>query len=59
MSALTRQCLRRRIPELDIMRREVAAWQTQRNAAQTDIHWRFTTDDARIKLRTLYPNIQD
>ena len=55
LSALTRQSLRRRIPDLARMRRDVAAWQAQRNAATVGVNWRFTTADARIKLRTLYP----
>ena len=58
LNALTRQCLERRIPDLLIMRTEVAAWEMHRNLAQTPVHWRFTTDDARIKLRTLYPKIE-
>ena len=58
LNALTRQCLRRRIPDLPKMRREVDAWQTDRNATLVGVNWRFTTDDARIKLRTLYPKTE-
>jgi len=57
LSAMTRQCLNRRIPELEQLRRETHAWQCQRNAAQKGVDWRFTTDDARIKLKQLYPEI--
>ena len=55
---LVRQCLARRIPDRDTMVREVAAWQTRRNADKRPVNWRFTTDDARIKLKSLYPSIQ-
>jgi hypothetical protein len=55
LSALARQCLGRRLPDLADLRREVAAWETARNAAGQAIDWRFTTADARIKLKRLYP----
>lgn len=58
LSVLARQCLDRRIPDAPTLKREVAAWQQQRNAAQVTVHWRFTTTDARIKLNKLYPTIQ-
>jgi len=58
LNALTRQCLSRRIPDLPTMRREVGAWETGRNATASTVQWRFTTNDARIKLRTLYPKIE-
>jgi hypothetical protein len=54
-SALSRQCLDRRIASHKILARAVAAWATARNKAGTTIHWRFTTGDARIKLASLYP----
>jgi hypothetical protein len=57
LSILTRQCLDRRIGGLKTLRRESRVWQKQRNAAQKGIDWRFTTDDARIKLKHLYPKI--
>ena len=53
-----RQCLARRIPDRETMVREIRAWQDHRNAAQHPVNWRFTTDDARIKLKSLYPSIQ-
>jgi hypothetical protein len=56
LSALTRQCLNRRIADLDILNAELAAWQNQTNTEQRQVDWHFTTDDARIKLRHLYPN---
>jgi hypothetical protein len=56
LSALTRQCLDRRIDNLDTLNAELAAWQWQTNAAQRQVDWQFTTADARIKLRHLYPN---
>ncbi len=58
-SVLARQCLDRRIPDIDSLRHEVDAWTEARNRASEPVQWRFTTDDARIKLRHLYPNIRD
>jgi hypothetical protein len=55
LSVLSRQCLSRRIPELGILRNEIGAWQTQRNQKKAMIKWHFKTQDARIKLRKLYP----
>ena len=57
LSALTRQCLDRRISDLDVLNTELAAWQAATNADQRQVDWQFTTDDARIKLRHLYPSI--
>jgi hypothetical protein len=59
LSALERQCLNRRLADRPTMEREVAAWVDQRNAAQTTTDWRFTAEDARIKLKRLYPANQD
>ena len=56
LSALTRQCLDRRISDLDVLNTELAAWQAATNADQRQVDWQFTTDDARVKLRHLYPN---
>ena len=55
LSALTRQCLDRRISDLDVLNTELAAWQAATNADQRQVDWQFTTADARIKLRHLYP----
>ncbi len=57
LSVLTRQALGGRIPDLEILRRRIQAWQLQRNQRATSIDWRFTTEDARIKLKKLYPTI--
>jgi hypothetical protein len=57
LSVLTRQCLDRRIPDQDTLTSEVTAWMHDRNVKQADIDWRFTTADARIKLKRLYPAI--
>ena len=58
LSVLARQCLDRRIPDRDTLAREVAAWETKRNATGVKADWQFTTADARIKLKKLYPTIQ-
>jgi hypothetical protein len=59
LSVLSRQCLDRRIPDIDTLTHEVAAWEQARNANPRPVNWRFTTPDARIKLKRLYPSIQD
>ena len=58
-SVLRRQCLCRRIPDQQTLTREVQAWQNRRNQQRATVHWRFTTDDARIKLKKLYPSTED
>ena len=58
LGILNRQCLDRRIDNIDDMRREAIAWKTDRNAAKVKVNWQFTTEDARIKLRKLYPSIE-
>ncbi len=55
LSALTRQCLDRKISDLSVLNTELATWQHDTNADQRQVDWQFTTDDARIKLRHLYP----
>lgn len=55
LSVLARQCLARRIPTVEVLSTEVSAWEAERNAAHVTIDWRFTTTDARIKLKHLYP----
>ena len=55
LSVLGRQCLARRIPDAATLIREVAAWEAARNAAGLRVDWQFTTADARIKLKRLYP----
>jgi hypothetical protein len=59
LSILSRQCLDRRIESKEILTREVATWEHDRNARQSKIDWQFTTADARIKLKRLYPSIQE
>jgi hypothetical protein len=55
LSCLTKQCLGRRIADLDVLNHELAAWTREINADERQVDWRFTTRDARIKLRHLYP----
>lgn len=58
LSALARQCLSQRIDSLDKLSRLVAAWEEGRNERMVEVRWRFTTEDARIKLHQLYPSLQ-
>ncbi len=55
LSVLTKQCLDRRIPDMWSLSAETVAWEIDRNATQTGVNWRFTTEEARIKLTRLYP----
>jgi hypothetical protein len=57
LSALSRMCLDRRIPNQATLTCEVSAWESERNASSVTVEWRFTTGDARIKLKRLYPVI--
>jgi hypothetical protein len=57
LSALTRQCLDRRIADLHTLNTELTAWQTTTNADQRQVNWHFTTTDARTRLRHLYPEL--
>lgn len=59
LSVLARQCLARRIPDKQTLKTEVTAWQHSRNTQSQPLDWRFTTQDARIKLKRLYPSIPD
>ena len=58
LSVLARQCLGRRIGSREDLEREIASWEEDRNERMVEVKWRFTTADARIKLRHLYPSIQ-
>jgi DDE superfamily endonuclease len=58
LSALARQCLSRRIGTQEELEREIQAWQKRRNAEAITVNWRFTTTDARIKLKRLYPSLE-
>jgi hypothetical protein len=59
LSALDRQCLSQRLASLEIAEEQVAAWTDRRNRASVTIDWRFTAEDASIKLKHLYPSIPD
>ncbi len=55
LSVLSHMCLDRRISDAETLAREIQAWEAERNAQRVTVDWRFTTDDARIKLKQLYP----
>ena len=57
LSVLSRQCLSRRIADQATLKQEIQSWQTLRNEQGATVQWQFTTDDARIKLKTLYPTV--
>ena len=57
IGVLSRQCLNRRIADIETMEREVQAWVSRRNHEKGTVRWHFTTSDARIKLQHLYPRI--
>jgi transposase len=57
LNVLIRQCLNRRIAKIEIMRSEVKAWESTRNGMNARVNWQFTAEDARIKLRRLYPTL--
>jgi len=56
LGVLQQQCLDRRLPDEETRKREIAAWEKQRNAEQATIDWRFSITDARAKLKRLYPS---
>ncbi len=58
-SVLFRQCLDRRIPDAEALQSEIAAWQDDRNTRESAVNWRFSTDNARIQLKNLYPSFDD
>ena len=55
LNVMTRQCLSRRIAEIDLLRSELSAWEVERNTSAAKVNWHFRTGDARIKLSSLYP----
>jgi hypothetical protein len=57
LSVLHRQCLKARIPDQETLIEKVSAWEKRRNSLDVSVNWQFTTDDARIKLKSLYPVI--
>jgi hypothetical protein len=59
LSVLTRQCLDRRIPDRETLEQETTAWYIDRNLQKKSVDWQFTTEDARIRLKRLYPQIKD
>lgn len=59
IGVLSRQCLSIPFPHIDLMRQDVLAWQLSRNNLKFTVHWHFNTDDARLKLKRLYPVIAD
>lgn len=59
LSVLASQCLDQRIPDKPTLVREVAAWEARRDAAHVTVDWQFTTEDARIKLKRLYPVLKE
>lgn len=58
LSVMTKQCLDRRTSSIDSLRPELAVWENSRNRNQKGVDWQFTTDDARIKLKRLYPQFK-
>ena len=58
LNVLTGQCLNRRIDDIGVVRREVHAWQENRNNRQAKVNWQFTAKDARVKLLRLYPTLE-
>jgi DDE superfamily endonuclease len=59
ISVLVRQCLKRRLPDIETLGREARAWCTERNGLGASVDWRFRTVDARTKLRSLYPSTEE
>jgi hypothetical protein len=57
LSVLSGQCLDRRIPDKQTLTEEVAAWEDSRNKDHTKADWQFTTSDARVRLKRLYPSL--
>ncbi|QDR80270.1 IS630 family transposase ISSac1 [Sporomusa termitida] len=57
LNVMTLQCLGRRIPTIDLLNRELSAWEQQRNSAGKTVDWHFTTAQARDKLKHLYPKL--
>jgi len=58
LNVLIGQCLNRRIADIETMRAEVKAWKSARNGIDAKVNWQFTTDDARVKLKRLYPTLE-
>ena len=58
LNVISGQCLNRRIDDIEIVKKEVMAWQKFRNNKNAKVNWQFTTKDARIKLSKLYPTLE-
>lgn len=58
LAVLAGQCLDRRIPNIETLREEITAWQHSRNPHQAKIHWQFSNEVARVKLKRLYPPVE-
>jgi len=58
LSVLAGQCLNRHIDEVTVLRHEFESWEKSRNRTEAKVRWRFTTEDARIKLEKLYPVLE-
>ncbi len=56
---MIRQCLDRRIDDIAVLRREIAAWQAARGGIRAKVDWQFTTEDARLRLKRLYPTFDE
>jgi len=59
LSVLSRQCLDRRIPTVEALKRAILAWQTDRNRTASKVIWHFSTSHARVKLKHLYPIFEE
>lgn len=59
LNVMTRQCLSRRIEDIDTLRKELSSWEAERNTSASKVNWQFKTSDARIKLCSLYPSFTD
>jgi hypothetical protein len=57
LNVLIAQCLKRRIADMEVMHTEIKAWESARNGMKARVNWQFTTEDARIKLKRLYPTL--
>jgi len=58
LNVMTRQCLSKRVETIELLRSELSAWENERNNNKASVNWQFTTKDARVKLASLYPELQ-
>ena len=59
LNVMTRQCLSRRIPSIEQLRKELSVWECERNNSYAKVNWQFKTTDARVKLKSLYPQLDN